>query len=102
MIRRPPRSTLFPYTTLFRSLLFRKLSALLALFKKIRQIIATDFLKQRSEEHTSELQSHSDLVCRLLLDKKSGVGALAPHGDRPDQHVRRLMRAALSTSPLVS
>src|SRR5260221_3071648 len=68
MIRRPPRSTLFPYTTLFRS---RFGGILLACMK--RQIDLSWyslFQKKRSEEHTSELQSHSDLVCRLLLEKK--------------------------------
>src|SRR5256885_6543503 len=68
MIRRPPRSTLFPYTTLFRSV--KRLSArqvrhpLEALLDHVR---ATH---QRSEEHTSELQSPCNLVCRLLLEKK--------------------------------
>src|SRR3989442_8950032 len=64
MIRRPPRSTLFPYTTLFRSL-------------NARQLPGTDAAAQpfwssdsRSEEHTSELQSRPHLVCRLLLEKK--------------------------------
>src|SRR5471032_3442052 len=63
MIRRPPRSTLFPYTTLFRSL--KNLSLMTS--SKICQLIMTPW---RSEEHTSELQSHHDLVCRLLLEKK--------------------------------
>src|SRR5215468_6215378 len=66
MIRRPPRSTLFPYTTLFRSKL--RLSLLhprAAAGQRVGQR-----LKFRSEEHTSELQSHHDLVCRLLLQKK--------------------------------
>src|SRR2546421_5982143 len=79
MIRRPPRSTLFPYTTLFRSQVFRHDAA-------ARQRRMHDPScprpqghvghaplgreKQRSEEHTSELQSRSDLVCRLLLEKK--------------------------------
>src|SRR2546430_8680847 len=78
MIRRPPRSTLFPYTTLFRSLL---LEQTLKLAPQIEEIAArfhthTDFLylgrgiNYRSEEHTSELQSQSNLVCRLLLEKK--------------------------------
>src|SRR2546421_8650814 len=84
MIRRPPRSTLFPYTTLFRSrcpsaifasLHMPKVTALilLGLFGcsfgsgNIQSRHATDL---RSEEHTSELQSRSDLVCRLLLEKK--------------------------------
>src|SRR2546430_3556198 len=82
MIRRPPRSTLFPYTTLFRSLgprpattgwftftrrfaLNRKLAPFLALLP-----IALAAAAFRSEEHTSELQSQSNLVCRLLLEKK--------------------------------
>src|SRR5260221_8650693 len=93
MIRRPPRSTLFPYTTLFRS------ASLLAVFRGeptaahgvemksfgaaepvifLVETQASDGLsgdqpvqrEERSEEHTSELQSHSDLVCRLLLEKK--------------------------------
>src|SRR5260221_3697454 len=89
MIRRPPRSTLFPYTTLFRSALThgvesaacpttpccgpprvrhpRKPTPGEPLFEFVR---ASDGAPMRSEEHTSELQSHSDLVCRLLPDKK--------------------------------
>src|SRR3989442_11973683 len=68
MIRRPPRSTLFPYTTLFRS---RRESS----FKRKLNIIFYDVrrsvcLDKRSEEHTSELQSRPHLVCRLLLEKK--------------------------------
>src|SRR5437588_4956691 len=79
MIRRPPRSTLFPYTTLFRSAV-GPADQLLAMARRARaqqiegggggeQRIAGALLG-RSEEHTSELQSHSDLVCRLLLEKK--------------------------------
>src|SRR2546430_4370243 len=84
MIRRPPRSTLFPYTTLFRSgpeLLHEGLHNLLVGFAPGAALI--DFLQHslrrgartgkrsaRSEEHTSELQSQSNLVCRLLLEKK--------------------------------
>src|SRR5476649_33647 len=64
MIRRPPRSTLFPYTTLFRS---RHLDYLKRTDVEGYRKIISDL---RSEEHTSELQSHSDLVCRLLLEKK--------------------------------
>src|SRR5260370_17610320 len=91
MIRRPPRSTLFPYTTLFRSLGIaycqkdlqwsNKLliglqtdrraafpgSKLNAMLRGALEYVATD---ERSEEHTSELQSHLNLVCRLLLEKK--------------------------------
>src|SRR5260370_9972540 len=67
MIRRPPRSTLFPYTTLFRSDSFgRRFSPLFAPDGGLCGF--TVFL--RSEEHTSELQSHLNLVCRLLLEKK--------------------------------
>src|SRR5947207_5389860 len=79
MIRRPPRSTLFPYTTLFRSDDAAE-SALLAVAGSDIVLIAVpvaateatfrDQHDVRSEEHTSELQSHSDLVCRLLLEKK--------------------------------
>src|SRR5690242_21131491 len=64
MIRRPPRSTLFPYTTLFRSQWWKK---------QLDQKNADRLMKssgERSEEHTSELQSHVNLVCRLLLEKK--------------------------------
>src|SRR2546430_4586847 len=70
MIRRPPRSTLFPYTTLFRSLAGKggRILQHAEIFLPVHQ----DFLGcgTRSEEHTSELQSQSNLVCRLLLEKK--------------------------------
>src|SRR5947207_14731427 len=71
MIRRPPRSTLFPYTTLFRSWLETGKAFggdVLGVLKEIRRRGFEP--ANRSEEHTSELQSHSDLVCRLLLEKK--------------------------------
>src|SRR5260221_10010584 len=69
MIRRPPRSTLFPYTTLFRSPGVHQVSGMS--WPRNPPISFQDFDKVlRSEEHTSELQSHSDLVCRLLLEKK--------------------------------
>src|SRR5437667_1693233 len=67
MIRRPPRSTLFPYTTLFRSL--RWVNKDVQDFGDLSPELV-DLNKSRSEEHTSELQSHHDLVCRLLLEKK--------------------------------
>src|SRR5437588_6962409 len=67
MIRRPPRSTLFPYTTLFRSALPARAPAQ-ARPPRVRR--RGGRRRGRSEEHTSELQSHSDLVCRLLLEKK--------------------------------
>src|SRR5438034_7780261 len=94
MARRPPRSTLFPYTTLFRSASgagrvapgvgrvaaggtaegngpVQLLAAFRELGKPIIARVAGHALGGRSEEHTSELQSHSDLVCRLLLEKKN-------------------------------
>src|SRR2546430_9483510 len=77
MIRRPPRSTLFPYTTLFRSLLQRHLpgeGAQLAVIG-IAHVGKALLPLLRSEEHTSELQSQSNLVCRLLLEKKKTVSA---------------------------
>src|SRR2546430_8546220 len=82
MIRRPPRSTLFPYTTLFRSVLLEPVepSALLAAHQLRGGVVSEcaevacvrpgQLADDRSEEHTSELQSQSNLVCRLLLDKK--------------------------------
>src|SRR5438034_5552683 len=69
MIRRPPRSTLFPYTTLFRSL-WHEGGLHHAVGGREVRIEAAPGGVDRSEEHTSELQSHSDLVCRLLLEKK--------------------------------
>src|SRR2546430_11371961 len=66
MIRRPPRSTLFPYTTLFRSTM--AVNTTVADGGSLR-LFASDY-GGRSEEHTSELQSQSNLVCRLLLEKK--------------------------------
>src|SRR5260370_29748465 len=89
MIRRPPRSTLFPYTTLFRSSSRRgnapRVGALSALRARrshpARHVI-------RSEEHTSELQSHLNLVCRLLLEKK--------------KHQTNLISASFSYTPSYS
>src|SRR2546425_2311733 len=74
MIRRPPRSTLFPYTTLFRSVM--DLNNHAALFQgphHLRAKIVLMIHRGRSEEHTSELQSLAYLVCRLLLEKKKRV-----------------------------
>src|SRR5260221_10954322 len=70
MIRRPPRSTLFPYTTLFRSRVLDACSAKFLNQHGHRGNLPEVGTEIRSEEHTSELQSHSDLVCRLLLEKK--------------------------------
>src|SRR5260370_19513097 len=80
MIRRPPRSTLFPYTTLFRSLVRRQ--------RRIGIEVAPQApggrrpqQAPRSEEHTSELQSHLNLVCRLLLEKKKDKSDTRLRGD---------------------
>src|SRR2546430_12604146 len=100
MIRRPPRSTLFPYTTLFRSLVAQRRLAqrprerrhagahpdLVQDSERIAQLIELDRsldVVQRSEEHTSELQSQSNLVCRLLLEKKKipYLNEAAAHAD---------------------
>src|SRR5258705_10308258 len=72
MIRRPPRSTLFPYTTLFRSLAFAEHFLRFLALQELADLGAdhVDRLQERSEEHTSELQSLRHLVCRLLLEKK--------------------------------
>src|SRR5256885_10912962 len=77
MIRRPPRSTLFPYTTLFRSLapdsdavIYQDRVIHVASWAE-RFLFSAESLNQRSEEHTSELQSPCNLVCRLLLEKKN-------------------------------
>src|SRR2546430_10793279 len=102
MIRRPPRSTLFPYTTLFRSmrkhslicnsqrarrnrsLLSKPTAKSKCSFEQIRRLLHSSttpwsWIWERSEEHTSELQSQSNLVCRLLLEKKK------------QQHTRNLL-----------
>src|SRR5260221_10610360 len=100
MIRRPPRSTLFPYTTLFRSDsisltdgggLLRDIECIQRLgLHAIGDLHRPD---ARSEEHTSELQSHSDLVCRLLLEKKKYHMRLVPlnsyarKGRRPKRYL---------------
>src|SRR2546422_7829026 len=97
MIRRPPRSTLFPYTTLFRSLAIRNMVRADAPFLTTDAISLSAYLarfghdvpeaceirgERRSEEHTSELQSRLHLVCRLLLEKKKK----AKHGDAGTHH----------------
>src|SRR5690349_22263465 len=102
MIRRPPRSTLFPYTTLFRS----------DLLHRLREDVQTENAdrkegrgrrRERSEEHTSELQSRRDLVCRLLLEKKKITNEdtaaeaiksrLRPPGVAPYQPLTRTLSA---------
>src|SRR2546423_6627761 len=100
MIRRPPRSTLFPYTTLFRSTFadaFLMLSLLMLMFEVIKSTrhgrsLVEHFLVLllRSEEHTSELQSLAYLVCRLLLEKKTDP--------KPDVVLRSYLHACLEVT----
>src|SRR5438309_9157156 len=93
MMRRPPRSTLFPYTTLFRSrfrveIVIERLVVHAAIGEKAAVLAGTVVL-QRSEEHTSELQSQFHLVCRLLLEKKKrGLPARRPRS-RPRTETSR-------------
>src|SRR2546430_8109144 len=101
MIRRPPRSTLFPYTTLFRS---ERLVALAADKQLLDRRTLDEVYERRvddedprSEEHTSELQSQSNLVCRLLLEKKNTTHLLS---HRPDIH-RITLCSSLSLPRLV-
>src|SRR5947207_8298156 len=90
MIRRPPRSTLFPYTTLFRSLDHDQYAAPPCQPHVYQRQSCRQLGPQRSEEHTSELQSHSDLVCRLLLEKKKD-----PNRDQLIANDRRVMNTSL-------
>src|SRR6185369_18045096 len=82
MIRRPPRSTLFPYTTLFRSWATGAPQGAPACSC---YFAAAD---RRSEEHTSELQSHLNLVCRLLLEKKKNYELVIFQGDKQEKYLR--------------
>src|SRR5437016_8032764 len=90
MIRRPPRSTLFPYTTLFRS---RRRCSTIIRTRSIPRARRSRSSASRSEEHTSELQSLTNLVCRLLLEKKKkkqktrkSNNTHKRRGRRPNQH----------------
>src|SRR5688572_32565391 len=99
MIRRPPRSTLFPYTTLFRSVeRTRTQHHKNAGKNQQRQQPCPAFrdkhgeIRHRSEEHTSELQSQSNLVCRLLLEKKNNkdhtsLNTISPHSHSYRRHI---------------
>src|SRR5260221_8738567 len=96
MIRRPPRSTLFPYTTLFRSFAVGLGSAdglhdreILGLAAGDPRLDQSSVDLHRSEEHTSELQSHSDLVCRLLLEKKNNSWRSGHFSARPTNQQER-------------
>src|SRR5258708_14706750 len=97
MIRRPPRSTLFPYTTLFRSTLLNALTTRMRMAPmpgsrplatptrsaNPRPSVRSDLERRRSEEHTSELQSPDHLVCRLLLEKKKNHKETQPQSTVP-------------------
>src|SRR5437773_4918216 len=99
MIRRPPRSTLFPYTTLFRSLVHSPEKSIwadaaaghasradsIAVPRRVKR------MDERSEEHTSELQSHHDLVCRLLLEKKKKKKNDKPRHKHFNRHIHSIM-----------
>src|SRR2546430_12819855 len=94
MIRRPPRSTLFPYTTLFRSA--HRLGGRAHAPLRGRRVAARrGRLAGRSEEHTSELQSQSNLVCRLLLEKKKKRTYTSRYGT---SHIRYVHRALVVTA----
>src|SRR5690554_7618690 len=89
MRRRPPRSTLFPYTTLFRSVEALPCESFAAIFEAIKSgqagcgmLPVENALAGRSEEHTSELQSRPHLVCRLLLEKKKHKNTTVPRAPR--------------------
>src|SRR2546428_9331651 len=93
MIRRPPRSTLFPYTTLFRSVVVGGSTVLGNSAGPGSQghiVLSGPNTYWRSEEHTSELQSRSDLVCRLLLDKKKNNAQAAITGQLLDCILREM------------
>src|SRR3989442_8544775 len=96
MIRRPPRSTLFPYTTLFRSYRMPCEAPACRLEVPAEQLCCSS----RSEEHTSELQSRPHLVCRLLLEKKKHSATVTPmsSGAHPPR-ISRLVPALLSCQP---
>src|SRR2546428_7397929 len=102
MIRRPPRSTLFPYTTLFRSRRVQRAARHSDHLRADADPARVEGLDRdlvaltRSEEHTSELQSRSDLVCRLLLEKKKNETAV--RSNIIDSHTRLLVRERASRS----
>src|SRR3989442_5916822 len=97
MIRRPPRSTLFPYTTLFRSLV--RVEDARRVVQQLASRALEHALQGRSEEHTSELQSRPHLVCRLLLEKKNDRtrfvtgGGVKPLHQRPDEFLLATSRS---------
>src|SRR5258705_8824104 len=98
MIRRPPRSTLFPYTTLFRSACSQSPGETSPAAGRPGRLARTRRLSRRSEEHTSELQSLRHLVCRLLLEKKKK----RKFGRIPGCHLQKRDEAALALKILLT
>src|SRR5256885_7740863 len=100
MIRRPPRSTLFPYTTLFRSTSGARDEAASPLGTELFHPFESATGERRSEEHTSELQSPCNLVCRLLLEKKNPClipSPQSPHHDRAQVAANRAPQPVQTT-----
>src|SRR5260370_3792500 len=93
MIRRPPRSTLFPYTTLFRSISMAVPEGVYVLADEVE---LARVISNRSEEHTSELQSHLNLVCRLLLEKKKYTSR---SGDGPSTSIAHHSSTRITSEP---
>src|SRR2546430_10444360 len=102
MIRRPPRSTLFPYTTLFRSP-YQELQVRIEPFYGlggVDGVAGSGKGNYRSEEHTSELQSQSNLVCRLLLEKKKITSrSRRPSAPRPRRPHSSVTQGTIAASP---
>src|SRR4051794_41623079 len=102
MIRRPPRSTLFPYTTLFRSVRSGLDNPNVGKNLMLHPVLLVWAIFERSEEHTSELQSPVHLVCRLLLEKKKQLTGHIRHSAADVQdHYRALLAALRRTDVLV-
>src|SRR2546426_6441736 len=97
MIRRPPRSTLFPYTTLFRSE-----RAVLCLLSDRGPVVVRHLDVGRSEEHTSELQSPCNLVCRLLLEKKKNTTTIQIHAHYIHREPRFTVRSTIFCRAVVT
>src|SRR5437667_3481516 len=98
MIRRPPRSTLFPYTTLFRSRTAARAPCPWRGGRRGRR----GGRRPRSEEHTSELQSHHDLVCRLLLEKKKNKNKRSIKTTKKDKKQKNNTTQQLTSRPLAN
>src|SRR2546430_9756023 len=101
MIRRPPRSTLFPYTTLFRSKSHQSHTQGVDA-KRFRPQRTRKINLERSEEHTSELQSQSNIVCRLLLEKKKETVGLAVANRAVGRPLRRTSKPTVSCAAILT